>query len=64
MQGQYYLQAPLGLNCGSSICLQEHTEEKQKKISGITQISHPLLRLGIMTGYDVCSKTRDIKLCI
>lgn len=31
MQGQYYLQAPLGLNCGSSICLQEHTEEKQKK---------------------------------
>lgn len=31
MQGQYHLQAPLGLNCGSSICLQEHIKEKQEK---------------------------------
>jgi len=31
MQGQYHLQAPLGLNCSSSICLQEHVKEKQKK---------------------------------
>lgn len=33
MQGQYHLQAPLGLNCGSSICLQEHIKEKQEKKS-------------------------------
>lgn len=31
MQGQYHLQALLGLNCGSSICLQEHIKEKQEK---------------------------------
>lgn len=31
MQGQYHLQALLGLNCGSSICLQEHIKESQKK---------------------------------
>lgn len=29
MQGQYHLQALLGLNCGGSICLQEHRKEKQ-----------------------------------
>lgn len=29
MQGQYHLQAPVGLNCGSSICLLEHIKAKR-----------------------------------
>lgn len=38
MQGQYHLQAPLGLNCGSSICLQEHIKEKQEKKKKIQEL--------------------------
>lgn len=54
MQGQYHLQALLGLNCGSSICLQEHIKEKQKKkMSGTAQISNSLLEMEIMPGYGV-----------
>ena len=30
MQGQYHLQAPLGLNRGSSICLLERTEDRKE----------------------------------
>lgn len=51
MQGQYHLQAPLGLNCDSSICMQEHIKEKQeeKKIRNYTNQS-----LVAETGYYVC----------
>lgn len=34
MQGQYHLQAPLGLNRGSSICLREDIKEKKERWGG------------------------------
>lgn len=45
MQGQYHLQAPLGLNRGSSICLLEDIKEKKGPWGGLgggaaTQIRH------------------------
>ena len=40
MQGQYHLQAPLGLNRGSSICLLGHIKDKKGRGEAATQISH------------------------
>lgn len=59
MQGQYHLQAPVGLNSGSSICLLEHIKAKRGGGRGsCTDQSLPSNQQDRSAGYDGPSQTR------
>lgn len=63
MRGQYHLQAPLGLNRGSSICLLEHIKDKK---AGGKQPHKPVISLwptSTATVHDGQSQTHVENVC-